>query len=132
VGERVLIVEDDPVQQINLEVLLEMAGHAVCGKQSTGEGALVAAEVKQPDVAIVDVRLGGPLDGIETARSLRDLYRSRVIFLTAYADPETVARMRALAPDAVLVKPADPKRILAAVDWAGRSKSAQSERHPLA
>jgi DNA-binding response OmpR family regulator len=127
-GERVLIVEDDPVQQINLATLLELAGHVVCGRQSTGEGALVSAELKGPDVAIVDVRLSGEIDGIEAARTLRDLYACRLIFLTAATDAATGARMRALVPDAVLTKPVDPRRILAAVEWAARSRAAKRRK----
>lgn len=114
-GCRVLIVEDDQLQQMNLEALLRLAGHTVCGVLATGEAALAVVPDVRPDVVLMDVRLRGLIDGVETAERLRRVGRFGLVFLTAIGEETTAARMRALGPDAVLAKPASPDEIVAAV-----------------
>jgi two-component system, response regulator PdtaR len=55
---RVLIVDDDAVISELLAETLEAIGHVVCGIETTEEGAVSAAALCQPDLMIVDVRLG--------------------------------------------------------------------------
>jgi CheY-like chemotaxis protein len=59
-----------------------------------------------PDVALVDVYLGGSRDGIEVARWLREVCGVPIVFVTANNDTSTVDRIHEQVPDApVLPKP---------------------------
>ena len=108
----VLIVDDDFLQALNLESFLQLQGHMVCGIAKSGEDAVTFAEDRMPDVVIMDVRLFGQLDGVEAAKRIVSRRRCGLIFVTGFPD----ARLDALAPDAIIVKPARAHAIHAAVE----------------
>jgi AmiR/NasT family two-component response regulator len=56
---RVLIVEDDVLQADNLEALVTLHGHRVCGSVRTGEAAVALAKAATPDVVLMDRALAG-------------------------------------------------------------------------
>lgn len=101
----VLIVEDDAVQAIDLEDRVRTLGYDVVASVATGEEALVAVAQRLPDVALVDIRLGGALDGIDTATVLTGRFGVGVIFTTSHDDPDTMRRMTAALPSGYLSKP---------------------------
>jgi len=101
---RILIVEDDAAQSIDLEDQVRSLGYAVMASVSTGEDALLAAQ-ELPDLALVDIRLAGKLDGIETARVLRERFNIGVIYTTAHDDDETIRRLKGTLSSGYLGKP---------------------------
>src|SRR5262249_19627356 len=60
---------------------------------------------RQPELALIDIRLVGPIDGIELARQLRDRFQIPAIFLSGLADPETRERALLAQPLGFLRKP---------------------------
>jgi len=103
-NERVLIVEDDPLMRGFLEQAVSRMGFAVRAEDSA-EAALQGAAEYAPDLALLDVRLGG-MDGIELLGRLDEMCpRCARIVMTAHGTVETaVAAMRAGAAD-FLLKP---------------------------
>ena len=91
-NSRVLIVEDETIVQLHLRTILKELGYVVSGVATTAAEALVSAAADTPDLVLMDIRLGEGRDGIEAARELRSRYDLAVVFLTAYADEETVGR----------------------------------------
>src|ERR1051326_3612821 len=85
---RLLIVADDVLLVSSLEELLSDSGFEVGGTASSAATALSLAEERQPQLALIDIRLLGPMDGIELARQLRDRFQIPAIFLSGLADPE--------------------------------------------
>ena len=65
--DKILVVEDEWIIADDLSECLQRLGYQVCAITSTGEEALEAAERHQPDVAFMDIRLRGRMDGIEVA-----------------------------------------------------------------
>ena len=114
---RLLIVEDDAAQAIDLEDQLRSLGYDVIASVSTGEEALVAAR-ELPDLALVDIRLGGKLDGIETGGVLKDRFKVGVIYTTSHDDDETIRRLRGTLPYGYLGKPIRPRDLHGAVEVA--------------
>jgi PAS domain S-box-containing protein len=102
---KLLIVEDEPVVALDLQQELEQLGCEVVGLAESADEALVAAEVCRPDLALMDVRIVGSMDGIQTARLLRTAYHVPVIFLTSYSDETTIARAAKEMPYGYLTKP---------------------------
>src|SRR5947208_1670482 len=94
-GKKILIVEDEGVVALDLKHSLENLGYSICGIASSGDAALRKAKATRPDLALVDVKLQGDMDGIETAAAVKWLYHTPVIFLTAHADDETLERAKA-------------------------------------
>lgn len=102
---KVLIVEDEPIVALDLKQELEMLGCEVLGVAESADEALVAAGVHRPDLALMDVRIVGSVDGIQTAGLLRAAYQIPVVFLTSYSDETTIARAAREMPYGYLTKP---------------------------
>jgi len=112
---RILIVEDDATIALGLRMLLYHWGYDVIAVAASGEHALVLAAAEPPDLVLMDVRLDGRMDGIETASVLRFQHHMPVLFLTAQTDPRTLDRLAASEAGGVLFKPVEPDRLRAMV-----------------
>ena len=116
----ILIVEDDPLIASHIEEVLGGSGYRIAGNASTGIEAVVIAENSQPDLALVDIRLSGSMDGIELAERLRPV---PVIFLSGLADDETLERAQAAGCAGFIAKPFRPGQVFNAIEGAlARSK----------
>lgn len=102
---RVLIVEDEIINAMGLALELREAGCDVIETVTTGEAAVKTAAAKRPDVILMDIRLGGKIDGLEAARRIRARRSIPVIFMTGYPNREFVDKARALDALGYLVKP---------------------------
>ena len=102
---KLLIVEDEPIVALDLKQEVEQLGCEVIGVAESADEALVAAGVHRPDLALMDVRIVGSVDGIQTAGLLRAAYRVPVVFLTSYSDETTIARAAREMPYGYLTKP---------------------------
>jgi CheY-like chemotaxis protein len=113
---KVLVVEDEAVIGWALQSLLEDLGHQVVDVASTGRAAVAAAAELQPELILMDIHLGRSLDGIEAAEQICSLSDVTVIFVSAYGDDATRAKIEARVPGAPLVtKPVSPQAIRAAI-----------------
>ena len=102
----VLIVEDELFVAWHIEDLVQSLDHHVCGLTARGEEALQAAKALAPDLVLMDINLGGELDGVETARRIREVDPIPIIFITAYSDSHTAERVReAVRGATILHKP---------------------------
>lgn len=100
-----LIVEDDGLIGAYLSASLRRLGYAVAGCYATGEAAVAAAGELRPDLVLMDIALAGALDGVAAADAIRRQYDLPVVFLTAHADAETLARAKIAEPFGYLTKP---------------------------
>lgn len=114
----ILIVEDEGIVALGLEDTLQMEGYRVCGIADNGKEALRIAEKETVDLVLLDIQLKGDWDGIETARRLTAIKDIPFIYLTAFADSETLDRAKETTPAAYLVKPYQPRNLLVAIDLA--------------
>lgn len=108
---RILIVEDDSTIALGLRMLLYDWGYDVMAVAASGEHALILAAAEPPDLVLMDVRLSGRMDGIDTAAVLRLKNPVPILFLTAQSDPRTVEQLSASGADGILFKPVDPPRL---------------------
>lgn len=120
---RLLLADDHTLFRQGIRTLLErMSGVEIVGEAATGEEAVDQADSLVPDVVLMDVKLPG-IDGIEaTSRIVRSNPHMGVILVTMLDDPITVfAGMRAGARGYVL-KEAEPKELMRAVEAASRGE----------
>jgi two-component system, OmpR family, response regulator MprA len=112
VGDRVLVVDDDPPLRRMLARTLSAEGYEVT-LAGDGGGALAEAERTAPDVIVLDVAMPG-LDGLSVARRLRGKGDfTPILMLTARdAVPDRVAGLEAGADD-YLVKPFAVQELIA-------------------
>lgn len=80
---KVLIVEDEALIAMELEGLVEDAGHTVAGWASNFEEAKALIEATGPDLAFVDLQLADGHTGMDVARYISRNHRSMVVFMTA-------------------------------------------------
>jgi CheY-like chemotaxis protein len=107
-----LVVEDEAMTAWLLSQSLRRLGYTVCGPVATGEAAVQTAADEQPDVVLMDIRLAGPMDGIEAAERITAQREVSVIFMTGYSDQEVRSRALAQRPAGYLVKPVTPEHIV--------------------
>ena len=103
--KKILIVEDELFIAQCLKMDLQQAGYEVCGVVATGEDAVKNSFLNKPDVVLMDVRLAGNLDGIETARMILAARKTALIFMTGYVDDEISELVRDLQPLGIFPKP---------------------------
>ncbi len=102
---RILVVEDDPIISMDIQNTLRTLGHVLAGVAVLGEEAFEKASELRPDLVLMDIKLAGHLDGVETAAHIREQLQIPVIFLTAYSEDTTLQRAKATEPYGYLVKP---------------------------
>lgn len=114
----IMIVEDDRVVARDIRQQLERMGHAVVATTADGEQAAALAAQARAELVLMDIRLGGRVDGIEAAQRIRALCEIPVIFLTAYADDETIRRASHTEPFGYLLKPFEDTQLRTTVEMA--------------
>src|SRR4051794_29207280 len=117
-GRRILVVEDQRLIAADIENTLKKLGYVVVGNVSSGEDAISKSEELRPELVLMDVHLRGELDGIQAAEVIRDRLNVPVVYLTAYADEETILRAKKTTPFGYLVKPFNERELRATIEIA--------------
>ena len=114
----ILIVEDEALIASYIGEVLGESGFHVAGIAASGHEALSLAAETGPDLALVDIRLTGPIDGIELACQLRERFAVPAIFLSGALDIETTERAQIAHPLGFLPKPFLPSQMFNAIQRA--------------
>ena len=118
VARRILVVEDQRLIAADIENTLKKLGYVVVGNVASGEDAISQSEQVRPELVLMDVRLRGELDGIHAAEIIRDRFNLPVVYLTAYADEDTILRAKKTTPYGYLVKPFNERELRATIEIA--------------
>jgi two-component system, sensor histidine kinase and response regulator len=115
---KILIVEDDHIVARDIEQQLARIGHTVVGITTEGESAVQLVLETSPDLVLMDIRLDGEMDGIDAAQKIRETVQIPVIYLTAYADDQTLSRARLTEPFGYILKPFEDSQLRTAIEMA--------------
>jgi DNA-binding NarL/FixJ family response regulator len=122
---RVLIVDDHPVVRSGLRAAL--AGDSsiqLVGEAPSGAVALDVAREKRPDVVLMDLNLGGGIDGAEVTRQLARLsHPPKVLVLTAYESEADILRAIEAGAIGYLLKDTEPPELLSAIHTAASGET---------
>jgi PAS domain S-box-containing protein len=129
----ILIVEDDRIVARDIQNQLTRLGYAVVGITRFGEEAVHLARELRPDLVLMDIRLEGAVDGVTAAQEIRDCLQLPVVYLTAYADEETLRRARVTEPFGYILKPFEERELRTVIEMAlykhqAEGKLRESER----
>jgi two-component system, response regulator PdtaR len=111
----ILVIEDEALLASSIQDLLEESGFRVA-VASSGPEALSLAFANPPDLVLVDIRLRGPMNGIEVACNLRERLGVPPIFLSGATDPHILERAKMVQPAVVLRKPFRPSQVFNAIE----------------
>jgi PAS domain S-box-containing protein len=114
----VLIVEDEAIVAADLKMRLTMQGYRVVGIASNGATALDLAEMKHPQLVLMDIQLEGGMDGIEAAGLIRQRLHLPVVFLTAFSEDATLERAKQVEPFGYILKPFEDRELKTFIDMA--------------
>jgi len=101
----ILVVEDESIVSKDIQQSLKKLGYNIVGAASTGEKAIEIANETKPDLVLMDIMLKGEMSGIETAEKIKETLSIPVIYLTAYADENTLAKAKVTEPYGYIIKP---------------------------
>ncbi len=102
---RIFIVEDDALVVAHLQQILQEFNYQVVGLAASGAEAISQVDKLQPDLIIMDIRIRGPLNGLDTARKISEKHNIPIIFLTAYANKEYIQQAQVDNAFSYLLKP---------------------------
>lgn len=114
--KKILIVEDEAVTAKDIESTLQALGYEVAGLADTGEEAVEKALSVSPDLILMDIKLRGRLTGIDAAAMIMEKSQVPVVYLTAFADPETLKNAKLTYPFGYLVKPFEDSQLRAVIE----------------
>ena len=124
---KILVVDDDRLVLATVTHGLARAGYEVIDADN-GDDAILLARQHKPDLALLDIRMEGK-SGFDVAAYLRASLGTPFMFLSAFADDDTVAQVKALGAVAYLVKPLDIAQIVPTVEAA--LSSVRARRAPI-
>ncbi|MER5642553.1 response regulator transcription factor [Kitasatospora sp. NPDC002227] len=125
---RVLLCDDHAVVRAGLRALLSSAPELeIVGEAASGEEALAAVARHRPDVVLMDLQLGGGIDGVETTRRLTAAADPpRVLVLTTYDTDADITRAIEAGATGYLLKAERPEELFTAITAAAEGRTTLS------
>lgn len=114
----IYIVEDEAIVALDIEDGLKRQGYRVVGRSATGEAAIEELNRTTADLILMDIRLKGRMDGIETAKQLKKHKAIPIIYLTAYSEDSILQRAKDTEPHGYLLKPFEDRHLRTTIEMA--------------
>jgi len=115
---KTLVIEDEAVIAETLRMMLEDLGYIVPDPALSPKEGMETALREQPDIILLDVNLNSDIDGIELGALIKEEMDVPIVFITSYADAETIERAKLVSPAGYIVKPFTSDDIYAAIEIA--------------
>jgi PAS domain S-box-containing protein len=115
---KILVVEDEDIVAKDIQNQLKKLRYSVPAVVSSVEEAVQEAEETKPDLVLMDIRLEGDLDGVEAAKQIRARLNVPIVYLTAYADENTLERAKITEPYGYILKPFQIRQLVSTIEMA--------------
>ena len=106
-NSKILIVEDDAIEAMDIKINLENMGYDVTAVTSSGEEAFQKISQYKPDLVLIDIIIKGKMDGVEVAQKIKDNYDLPFIYLTSNSEEKTLEKAKITEPFGYVIKPFD-------------------------
>jgi PAS domain S-box-containing protein len=117
-GKKILLVEDEAIIAMDLQASLESQGYVVIDHLTKGEDVINSLNINRPDIILMDIKLEGEIDGVETAQMIYDNYDIPVIFITSYSNKSIIERAKKTNPFGYIVKPFEDRELYTNIELA--------------
>ncbi len=114
----ILVTEDESIVRKDIERCLVNLGYNVIASADNGEDAIEMALKHKPDLALMDIMIKGDMNGIAAAEEIKRNLDIPVVFLTAYADENTLNEAKLAEPHGYILKPFKDVDIQTAIEMA--------------
>lgn len=104
-AKNIVVVEDESIVSKDIQQSLKKLGYNVVGAAATGEKAIELIDEFVPDLVLMDIMLKGQMSGIDAAGIIKERHSIPVIYLTAYADENTLSKAKVTEPYGYIIKP---------------------------
>lgn len=116
----IMIVDDSPIIQHKLSMMLELAGYRVVQKASTGTEAIAAYRSLRPDVVTMDITMPD-MDGIQATRTIvGEFPDAKVIMVTSHGQEKMVLEALKAGAKGYVIKPFQAHKVYEAIQKACR------------
>jgi PAS domain S-box-containing protein len=112
----IIVVEDEKIVATDIRNCLTSVGHQVIYQSSSGEDCIRNIHLYQPELILMDIKLSGKLNGIQTAEAISELIRVPIVFLTAYSDADTLNQIKRNGEYGFIIKPFQDLELLTEID----------------
>jgi two-component system, response regulator PdtaR len=103
--KKILVVEDDQILAIVQCKYLQKMGFQVVAAVSNGLDAIKAVKNYSPDIIIMDLRIEGDLDGVDTMKEIQKFSSVPVIYSTGNSERSILERAKETNMKGFLIKP---------------------------
>lgn len=115
---KILVVEDEVIVAEDIGFRLKKLGYIVTATVASGEEAIEKVAENRPDLVLMDIVLKGDMDGVTAAEKIRNRVDIPTVFLTAYADDQTLQRAKLTNPFGYIIKPFQQNDLRVAIEIA--------------
>lgn len=110
-GKRVVVCEDEGINQMQLRRALTRAGLQVVGMAANGKQGVEMTLQHRPDIVLMDIRMP-VMDGLEAGRRILEQYSVCLVMLTAFSEPEFQEQARGFGASGYISKPVTSDALL--------------------
>jgi two-component system, response regulator PdtaR len=114
--KKILIVEDEFIIAMLIEKQITRLGYNVVDKVTSGAKAIEAVKTYRCDLILMDIKIIGDIDGIETMREIRKFSEVPVIYITGNSDPVTKQKAFETGPAGYIIKPIETDTLRNAIN----------------
>ena len=115
-GKSILIVEDEILFASHCALILTELDYDVVKIVFTWHDVLQETQKNMPCLVLMDINLGGAVDGVEIANQIQELYSIPVVLMTGYADAITRERAMTINPAGFLIKPINEESLIMTIE----------------
>ncbi|XPV70598.1 MAG: response regulator [Halarcobacter sp.] len=127
----ILIVEDERIVSMEIESYLKSIDFKIIGIVNNSEDAYSLAMKYKPHIILMDIKIKGDVDGIDTAIKISNEIDTTFVYLTAFCDEETIERAVKTNPSAYLTKPFNKKELFASLKIAAFNYNKRNKKQKI-
>ena len=109
---KIVIVEDEIITALFIKESILDLGYEVVGIFDTHDAIFYFLQTNKVDLVLMDIKINGTKDGIESACTLKKEYPSlQTVFITSFTDSQTIQKAKKVSPLGYITKPINEANI---------------------